>query len=202
MEIVNRVVGSVGTNCYILMNQGHAIIFDPGAPISDLDIILSEHNCVLDAICLTHAHFDHIAGIESIVKKYPINVYVHPKEFDFFMDTNLNVSKAFMQPLSVSCQKKALIEGKQKIGNFDFEVIYTPGHSIGSVVFLYEDIMFSGDTLFMGSIGRTDMVTGSYSDILASLKKLKSLQKNYYVLPGHGPQSCLDDEKKWNEFLR
>lgn len=202
MEIVNRVVGSVGTNCYILMNQGHAIIFDPGAPISDLDTILSEHNCVLDAICLTHAHFDHIAGIESIIQKYPVNVYVHPKEFDFFMDTNLNVSKAFMQPLCVSCQKKALIEGKQKIGTFDFEIIYTPGHSIGSVVFLYEDIMFSGDTLFMGSIGRTDMVTGSYSDILASLKKLKSLQKNYYVLPGHGAQSCLDDEKKWNDFLR
>lgn len=202
MEIVNRVVGSVGTNCYILMNQGHAIIFDPGAPIFDLDTILSEHNCVLDAICLTHAHFDHIAGIESIIQKYPVNVYVHPKEFDFFMDTNLNVSKAFMQPLSVSCQKKALIEGKQKIGSFDFEIIYTPGHSIGSVVFLYEDIMFSGDTLFMGSIGRTDMVTGSYSDILASLRKLKSLQKNYYVLPGHGSQSCLDDEKKWNDFLR
>lgn len=98
--------------------------------------------------------------------------------------------------------KKAVIEGKQKIGSFDLEVIYTPGHSIGSVVYLYEDIMFSGDTLFMGSIGRTDMVTGSFSQIQESLQKLKTLKKNYYVLPGHGPQSTLDEEKKWNDYLR
>lgn len=202
MEIVNRVLGPVGTNAYILIDHGHALIFDPGAAINDLDSILTEHQCQLDAICLTHAHFDHIGGIESIRKKYPVPVYVHPSEFSFFSDSTLNVSKPFLQEMTCDCEKKALREGKQKIGSFEIEVLYTPGHSIGSVVYLYEDIMFSGDTLFMGSIGRTDMATASFTDMRESLQKLKALKKNYYVLPGHGPQSTLDDEKKWNDFLR
>ncbi len=202
MEIVNRVLGPVGTNSYILLDHGHALIFDPGAAMNDLDSILKEHQCELEAICLTHAHFDHIGGIESIREKYPVPVYVHPNEFSFFEDSALNVSKQFLQEMTCHCEKKAVIEGKQKIGSFDLEVIYTPGHSIGSVVYLYEDIMFSGDTLFMGSIGRTDMVTGSFSQIKESLQKLKALKKNYYVLPGHGPQSTLDEEKKWNDYLR
>ena len=202
MEIVNRVLGPVQTNCYILMDQGHALIIDPGAPIQDLDAILDAHQCQLDAICLTHAHFDHIGGIPSILEKYPVDVYVHPKEFSFFADTKLNVSQAFMQPFSFACEPKALKEGKQTIGSFDLDVLYTPGHSVGSLCILYKDILFSGDTLFMGSIGRTDMVTGSYSEIIHSLEKLKALKFNYYVLPGHGPQSSLDDEKQWNSYMR
>lgn len=202
MEIVNRVLGPVQTNCYILMDQGHALIIDPGAPIQDLDAILDAHQCQLDAICLTHAHFDHIGGIPSILEKYPVDVYVHPKEFSFFADTKLNVSQAFMQPFSFACEPKALKEGKQTIGSFDLDVLYTPGHSVGSLCILYKDILFSGDTLFMGSIGRTDMVTGSYSEIIHSLEKLKTLKLNYYVLPGHGPQSSLDDEKQWNSYMR
>ena len=75
MEIVNRVLGPVQTNCYILMDQGHALIIDPGAPIQDLDAILDAHQCQLDAICLTHAHFDHIGGIPSILEKYPVDVF-------------------------------------------------------------------------------------------------------------------------------
>lgn len=202
MEIVNRVLGPVQTNCYILMDQGHALIIDPGAPIQDLDAILDAHQCQLDAICLTHAHFDHIGGIPSILEKYPVDVYVHPKEVSFFADTKLNVSQAFMQPFSFACEPKALKEGKQTIGSFDLDVLYTPGHSVGSLCILYKDILFSGDTLFMGSIGRTDMVTGSYSEIIHSLEKLKALKLNYYVLPGHGPQSSLDDEKQWNSYMR
>lgn len=202
MEIVNRVLGPVQTNCYILMDQGHALIIDPGAPIQDLDAILDAHQCQLDAICLTHAHFDHIGGIPSILEKYPVDVYVHPKEFSFFADTKLNVSQAFMQPFSFACEPKALKEGKQTIGSFDLDVLYTPGHSVGSLCILYKDILFSGDTLFMGSIGRTDMVTGSYSEIIHSLEKLNALKLNYYVLPGHGPQSSLDDEKQWNSYMR
>lgn len=202
MEIVNRVLGPVQTNCYILMDQGHALIIDPGAPIQDLDAILDAHQCQLDAICLTHAHFDHIGGIPFILEKYPVDVYVHPKEFSFFADTKLNVSQAFMQPFSFACEPKALKEGKQTIGSFDLDVLYTPGHSVGSLCILYKDILFSGDTLFMGSIGRTDMVTGSYSEIIHSLEKLKALKLNYYVLPGHGAQSSLDDEKQWNSYMR
>ena len=175
MKVITRMLGPIDTNCYVLINEGHALVIDPGGPFDDLDAILKSENAVLDAIALTHAHFDHIGGIPSILEKHPVPVYVHSSEFDFFDDDKLNVSSYFGMPFRCKVSPTALTLPKCKIGAFELEVLHTPGHTRGSCVFLIDQYMFSGDTLFMGSCGRVDMPTGSYSQMNESLHTLKKL---------------------------
>lgn len=184
------------------MDHGHALVMDPGGPYPELERMLQENDCILDAIVLTHAHFDHIGGIPSILKKHEIPVYVNPKEFAFFKDPVLNVSQAFMMNVTMDICPNPVHEGLNTIGKFKIKAIYTPGHSIGSTVYIIEDALFSGDCLFQGSIGRTDMATGSLTSMMDSLQKLKTLTKNYTVYPGHGPATTLEKEKQWNPYLR
>lgn len=195
-------LGPVQANCYVLVQDGQAIVIDPGDKFPSLSKVLEQENATLKAVLLTHGHFDHIHGLKDIVEQYGCEVYMSPYEFDFLTDATLNGSVSFgrftqikgIQPLPVK-------EGKNTIAGMDFEAIYCPGHSIGSIVYIIEDSMFSGDVLFQGSIGRTDLETGSDYAMEKSLQKLKKLEKNYYVYPGHGPGSTLDQEKSWNPYL-
>ena len=173
-----------------MINEGHALVIDPGGPFDELDSILKTENAGLDAIVLTHAHFDHIGGIPSILEKHPVPVYVHSSEFDFFEDDKLNVSSYFGRPFRCTISPTALTLPKCKIGSFELEVLHTPGHTRGSCVFLIDQYMFSGD-----------MPTGSYSQMNESLHRLKKLYINYIVYPGHGPASTLEHEKQWNSFM-
>lgn len=202
MKVIQQPLGPVQANCYLVMENHHALIIDPADILSNLDEILNQNDCTLDAIVLTHAHFDHISGVDKIVNKFGCDVYLNPNEFDFLLDPDLNSSSAFYMDVTCNANAKPLIEGKNEIAGFEVEAIYCPGHSIGSTVLKIEDCLFTGDVLFHGSIGRMDLATGSVTSMKQSLKKLVQFNKDYKVYPGHGPTTSLSQEKKWNESLK
>lgn len=202
MKVIQQPLGPVQANCYLVMENHHALIIDPADILPNLDEILNQNDCTLDAIVLTHAHFDHISGVDKIVNKFACDVYLNPNEFDFLLDPDLNSSSAFYMDVTCNANAKPLIEGKNEIAGFEVEAIYCPGHSIGSTVLKIEDCLFTGDVLFQGSIGRMDLATGSVSSMKQSLKKLVQFNKDYKVYPGHGPTTSLSQEKKWNESLK
>lgn len=202
MKVIQQPLGPVQANCYLAMENHHALIIDPADILPNLDEILNQNDCTLDAIVLTHAHFDHISGVDKIVNKFGCDVYLNPNEFDFLLDSNLNSSSAFYMDVTCNANAKPLIEGKNEIAGFEVEAIYCPGHSIGSTVLKIEDCLFTGDVLFQGSIGRMDLATGSVTSMKQSLKKLVQFNKDYKVYPGHGPTTSLSQEKKWNESLK
>lgn len=202
MKVIQQPLGPVQANCYLVMENHHALIIDPADILPNLDKILNQNDCTLDAIVLTHAHFDHISGVDKIVNKFGCDVYLNPNEFDFLLDPDLNSSSAFYMDVTCNANAKPLIEGKNEIAGFEVEAIYCPGHSIGSTVLKIEDCLFTGDVLFQGSIGRMDLATGSVTSMKQSLKKLVQFNKDYKVYPGHGPTTSLSQEKKWNESLK
>ncbi len=202
MKVIQQPLGPVQANCYLVMENHHALIIDPADILPNLDEILNQNDCTLDAIVLTHAHFDHISGVDKIVNKFGCDVYLNPNEFDFLLDPDLNSSSAFYMDVTCNANAKPLIEGKNEIAGFEVEAIYCPGHSIGSTVLKIEDCLFTGDVLFQGSIGRMDLATGSVTSMKQSLKKLVQFNKDYKVYPGHGPTTSLSQEKKWNESLK
>ncbi len=202
MKVIQQPLGPVQANCYLVMENHHALIIDPADTLPNLDEILNQNDCTLDAIVLTHAHFDHISGVDKIVNKFGCDVYLNPNEFDFLLDPDLNSSSAFYMDVTCNANAKPLIEGKNEIAGFEVEAIYCPGHSIGSTVLKIEDCLFTGDVLFQGSIGRMDLATGSVTSMKQSLKKLVQFNKDYKVYPGHGPTTSLSQEKKWNESLK
>lgn len=202
MKVIQQPLGPVQANCYLVMENHHALIIDPADILPNLDEILNQNDCTLDAIVLTHAHFDHISGVDKIVNKFGCDVYLNPNEFDFLLDPDLNSSSAFYMDVTCNANVKPLIEGKNEIAGFEVEAIYCPGHSIGSTVLKIEDCLFTGDVLFQGSIGRMDLATGSVTSMKQSLKKLVQFNKDYKVYPGHGPTTSLSQEKKWNESLK
>ena len=179
-----------------MIEVSHAIIIDPADMYPNLECILKENECTLEAIVLTHAHFDHISGVDKIVNAFHCDVYLNPNEFDFLQDPDLNSSSAFYMDVTCNATCKPILEGKNEIAGFDIEAMYCPGHSIGSTVLKIEDCLFTGDVLFQGSIGRMDLATGSVSSMKQSLKKLVQLEKDYKVYPGHGPTTSLSQEKK------
>lgn len=202
MKVLQQPLGPVQANCYLVMDNHHAILIDPADKFLNLDAILKENECNLEAIILTHAHFDHISGVDKIVNEYHCDVYLNPSEFDFLQNPDLNSSSAFYMDVTCDAKCKPLLEGKNEIAGFEIEAMYCPGHSIGSTVLKIKDCLFTGDVLFQGSIGRMDLVTGSVSSMKKSLKKLYQLDQDYKVYPGHGPSTILSQEKKWNESLK
>lgn len=202
MKVIQQPLGPVQANCYLVMENHHALIIDPADILPNLDEILNQNDCTLDAIVLTHAHFDHISGVDKIVNEFGCDVYLNPNEFDFLQDPDLNSSSAFYMDVTCNANAKPLIEGKNEIAGFEVEAIYCPGHSIGSTVLKIEDCLFTGDVLFQGSIGRMDLVTGSVTSMKQSLKKMYELDKDYKIYPGHGSTTSLSQEKKWNESLK
>lgn len=201
-------LGVLQTNCYIVESSDQScIIFDPGSEGKKLINWLTKRNLKPIAIFLTHAHFDHIGAVDEIRDQYQIPVYVHEEEEDWLTNPKLNGSQ-FFQVKNAVCVKKAehLLKKEEtiKIGDFEFYVYETPGHSPGSVSYYFQKDHFvvSGDALFQSSIGRTDLPRGNQSQLLKSIhEKLLFLPEETEVLPGHGPITTIGEEMDSNPFL-
>ncbi|MDQ7158086.1 MBL fold metallo-hydrolase, partial [Staphylococcus warneri] len=166
---------------------------------------LNQINKPLEAIILTHAHYDHIGALDDIINKYNVPVYMHKEEFDFLNDPEKNGASKFKQygmPQVISqANPEALDEGQAQIGDFTFNVLHTPGHSPGSLSFVFDEFAVVGDTLFNNGIGRTDLYKGDYETLVDSIKdKLFELDGDLPLFPGHGPYTTVDDEQL-NPFL-
>ena len=176
MEIVTIKTGYLEENCYLIKNNNDCLIIDPG---DEADKIIEKiQNMNVVAIMITHNHFDHIGAVDELLKKYNIPIYT----------------------------KHELKEGKHTIKDFNFEVIYNSGHSNDSISFYFENlnVIFVGDFIFKNSIGRWDLETGNYNEMIVSLKKFKDRfkdNKNLVIYPGHGDYTILEYELTHNEFL-
>lgn len=201
-------LGPLQTNAYLYAKEnGDCIIFDPGEEAQKLIGIIREKGWKPVAILLTHAHFDHIGAVDPIREHYHIPVYIHQKEADWLMSPELNGSHYFqMGPIAARAADELITEeGKLEVFGFTFEVLHTPGHSPGSVSYYdkEEKLVFSGDALFRGSIGRTDLPGGSHAQLLASIQqKLMKLPPATLCLSGHGPETIIEDEMADNPFLQ
>ena len=205
MNIKRIVVGVYAVNCYIVNNnKKKGFIVDPGGDSDDIFKFIEEENIDLDFILLTHGHGDHIGAVNIIKEKFNIPIYASIKEKDLLKDPIINLSKSIPPFKQIELIADKWLSDEEIIDFYgeSLEIIETPGHTVGSICILMGDVMFSGDTLFRMSIGRSDLATGSFEEIHNSMKKLYSLKKDYRVLPGHGAESNLDFEKENNPFMK
>ncbi|MFC0522622.1 MBL fold metallo-hydrolase [Pontibacillus salicampi] len=207
MEIEQLPLGPLGTNCYLLVEGDRTLIVDPGGDAEKLIRMVERRKLTPAAILLTHAHFDHIGAVDEVRERYNIDVYVHELEKDWLMDANQNGSSFFPMatpPVTARPADYFLTEGTQTIDKFSFEVRHTPGHSPGSITFLFQEdhIAIVGDTLFQGGIGRTDLPGGDMNTLMDSIEqKILTLPGTFTVCPGHGSTTTVDEEKQSNPFL-
>lgn len=203
MKVIRVKVGMLDTNCYILKNADtrDAIVIDPGADLTVIQDALHRADAVCRLILLTHGHFDHILAVEDL---RGINVPVAIHEADAHMLTERDMFSAIIpydprpfRPAEFTFSK----EGEYSVAGFDFYVIHTPGHTKGSVCYVFDGMMFTGDTLFKNSIGRTDL-GGDEEQMMRSLRALRNLPGDYDVYPGHDAVTTLDDERRYNQYLR
>ena len=195
MKVHALALGDYQTNCYIIHDESSktCCVIDPGY---DADFILEKLESLgltPEAVLLTHGHFDHVGAVKELAAETGCDVYIHPEE----------LSMPPMMTAGPLYYTKTYAEGSRlKLAGLDIAVLHTPGHTPGSVCLLADTTIFSGDTLFRGSCGRTDLPGGDWATITKSLKRLAALEGNFWVFSGHGPSTTLRDEKKYNPYMR
>ena len=205
LTVKRFVTGPIETNTYVLSKEsGASVIIDPSSGCNDLLDYIDKNRLFVEAICLTHCHFDHFMGIEEIISPYPdAAVWVHPYEKPFLKSAELNGSYLMGMNVSYTGPIKELYEGVIAIGSFEFKVLHVPGHSPGSCAFIIGRNCFSGDTLFADSIGRFDFPGCDGSALIKNIReKLFVLPDDTIVLSGHGGRTSIKREKRYNPFLK
>ena len=201
-------VGMLQCNCYILGDEatGEAVVIDPGDDIERVQEALRRHRLNPKYIVATHAHIDHVGGIEKLARSNDAAVMMHPEDLPLYENMAMQAAFLGMRPPGTVEIDQFLRDGDRvRWGGRSLEVLHTPGHSPGSLS-LYlpgdEHRVFSGDTLFQASIGRTDLWGGSYQEMLKSIEsKLMEFGDDTPVFPGHGPATSIGEERRFNPFL-
>ena len=204
MEISVLRLGQIGTNCYIFHRDGgyKCGVVDPGDQGEQVAQWLVQKGLEAEAVLLTHGHFDHILGIPGLREEWPgLPVYCHPADFGEGETTGM-FGERFPTVRSFGDITPYREGDVVDVDGIRIEVLETPGHTPGSVTLRSEDVLFTGDTLFAGSMGRTDFPGGDEGQIMRSLKRLGELPGDYQVLPGHEEQTTLERERRSNYCLR
>lgn len=194
------VVGDMANNNYLLIDNGEAALIDCTGDIPELDVVLKENDAELKSILLTHSHFDHVAGVKKLQEKYNCKVYLHEADRKSLETTNDFMHAVGLPPIDIPRVDVFLKDGdKVKLGNIELDVIHMPGHTEGGVGYKTDNMIFSGDTVFLGTVGRTDLPGGDYDTIKNSIEtKLFTLDDNTILYPGHGSDTTVGYEKKYN----
>lgn len=203
-KIMKLVVGQLQENCFILFDENKdAFVVDPGGSSENIIETIEKNSLNIKYILLTHGHFDHVGAVAALVKKYKAPVYLSKEDRAFLESPKEVRTSAFGMQIEAAEVDVFVKEGDEiPFSEGNIKVIETPGHTLGSVCYLFENYLFAGDTLFNGSIGRTDFPESDHSLMVESLKKLKKLDDEIYVLSGHGPESQISYEKMANPYLR
>lgn len=206
MKIEKFVIGMIGTNCYLVLNETtkECFIIDPAVYSSELVSHIKSKGLHLKAILLTHGHFDHIMGIDRFLAEFPVPVYAQAAEKAMLEDAALNASAGYGPGYTFSGAEYMNDGQHLQLAGVEIEIIHTPGHTAGGCCYYIpsEGVLFSGDTLFRASIGRTDLPTGSGSQLIQSIqKRLMCLPGETKVYPGHMDETSIAYEKMHNPFL-
>ena len=199
MNVKMMQVGPIGTNCYFLIDPDskQLAVIDPGDEPERIQQAIEETGMEVSYTLLPHGHYDHPPAVPALHRVYPAaKIYIHPA------DANGTGGRIF--PLAGQVEDLLFYEEGDTLalGSLTIQVLHTPGHSQGSVTLKVGDVLFTGDTLFAGDCGRTDLPGGSWEQILDSLGRLGRLDGNFHVLPGHMDTSTLDQERKVNRYLK
>jgi len=204
MIIEKFIVGPLDVNCYIISHEGNkeAIIIDPGDEPDRIIEYIREKELSVKKIVYTHTHFDHVGALPELKEATGAELMMHKEEFPIY-DAARDMAAFWGYQIDPLPKPDVLLsEGDHvTIGDLSFQVLHTPGHSPGSICLYGEGILITGDTLFAGSVGRTDLEGGSLENLKTSFKRLMALPEGTHVLPGHGPESTIGEEKRFNFFL-
>lgn len=199
------IVGPLAVNCYVLGSKkdNTAIVIDAGGNTEEIISLLKKHKLSLKFLLNTHVHFDHVGGVKILQDMTGAEFLLHKEEIPLLNYLDEQASAFGLPTIPIPTTYKSVTDDEViPFGNQPLRVIHTPGHSPGSVCFFLDKTVFSGDTLFAGSIGRTDLYGGSYKDILNSIKtRLFTLEDNVAVCPGHGAFTTIGEEKRYNPFF-
>ena len=195
MKVYALPLGDYQTNCYITHadDETKCLIIDPGYQSEDILDVCKEKGLEIAAILLTHGHFDHVGAVKELAAETGCDVYLH--EADLSMPPMMTAGKLYY---THTYDEADVLE----LAGLSVQVLHTPGHTPGSVCLKIENHLFSGDTLFAGSCGRTDLPGGSWKTIQESLRRLAGLEGSYWVHPGHGQSTTLAQEKQYNPYMR
>jgi glyoxylase-like metal-dependent hydrolase (beta-lactamase superfamily II) len=206
LKVDHYVVGPVQTNCYVAVNSDtkECFVVDPGAAASQLAERIRKDGYTPVAVLLTHGHFDHAGAAEDLAKEFGAKIYAHEKEEDTLNDPGKNLSGWEGQMVSYHADVYLKDEEELDLAGLHIRVLHTPGHTTGGCCYYlpYEDVLFSGDTLFAQSVGRTDFPGGSMSQIVRSINdKLLVLPEHTTVYPGHNDATSIETERMYNPYL-
>ena len=202
-----KILGEIGTNCYLLYNKDNkrAVLIDPADEADKIMEMIAVKNCTLKAILLTHGHYDHIGAAVKVSKATKAPIYAGECEKEVLENPSINLSAMMGEHAISLIADKWLTDGEViELAGITIRCIHTPGHTKGGMSYYVEDanILFSGDTLFAASVGRTDFPTGSMSELVRSIKsKLLILPEHTKVFTGHGESTSIAYEKQYNPFL-
>lgn len=206
MDIIKMPLGTIGTNCYILISsKNNCAVIDPGAQPEKIIAELDERKLTLSYILITHGHHDHIGGVKKLAEKFTeAKIHIGKNDLEMLTDTkkSLAVMRYGKADDFIIDKAEALEDGAQiTLDELSVRVVETPGHTKGGVCYLCRDVIFSGDTLFYGDVGRCDLYGGDYDVMKASLRKLAGLEGDYKVHPGHGGDTSLEFERNHNRYI-
>lgn len=205
VKVLKVTVGPLATNCYLIYDVKtlECVIVDPGFESSKILERVTRYNLKVKGIIATHCHFDHVGVVEELREELGVDFYAHRREVEVLKYSKRIAETWFKLKTWNPPMPDVLIGGDEavKIGSLEFETMHTPGHTPGSICLLFQERIFTGDTLFKDSIGRTDLEGGDHLLMIDSLKKLASLPDNLIVHPGHGPETLLGLEKRTNPYF-
>lgn len=206
VRVIRTQLGDMATNCYVLIDSDTSAfaVVDPGDYGERFKALLKSQGIEkLDYILLTHGHYDHIRGVKRLKDDFGGKVVIHSLDAECLFNSEKSLGDFFGVSMTPTQADLEVTDGSElPFGNDSIYVVHTPGHTVGGVCYKIDDCLFTGDTLFNGTIGRADFPGGSFMTLIASLKKLAEIKGNYKVYPGHEDVTDLETEKAYNPYMK